>query len=411
MQTAIWALYSMKHRSSRRRGINLRRSIQMLLVGGIAFTLLGCQGEKSDSKPRLPEVGVQKIVPHTIHLTDEFNGRVEAIDTVELRPRVSGYLQQVTYKEGDLVPKGAVLFVIDKRPYIIALEKAEAQLQRARAATQLSTTQLRRAQALITSHAISQEELDKTRASDAQANADFHAAEAAVDDARLNLSFTEVRSPISGRVSRAQITIGNLARADETLLTTIVSQDPVYVYFDCDEQSYLRYLAERSSANDRALNGGPARVGLANETGFPHAGSVDFLDNRLDPATGTIRARVRLENPRGLFTSGLYARVQLTSGTERKSLLVDDRSVLTDQDRKYVYVIGPDNKALRRDVTIGRQVGDERIVEKGLASGDLVIVDGMQRIFYPGAVVKPKMVAADAANSPEAGAHAPATAQ
>ena len=269
-----------------------------------------------------------------------FNGRVEAVDAVELRPRVSGYLQRVAYKEGDLVAQGALLFEIDPRPYRIALDRANAQLQQARAAASLANVQLKRVQTLIDAHATSQEELDNARATAEQARADLQAADAAVADAKLNLGFTEVRAPIAGRVGRAVATVGNLARADDTLLTTVVSQNPVYVYFDCDEQSYLRYNARRADPKHRAIGADPVRVGLANETGFPHAGTVDFLDNRLDPQTGTIRARVRLPNEDHTFTPGLYARVQLVSGRDQDALLVDDKAVLTDQDRKYVYVIG-----------------------------------------------------------------------
>lgn len=270
--------------------------------------------------------------------------------------------------------------------------------------------QLQRVRTLIDAHATSQEELDNARTAAEQARADLHAADAAVADAKLNLGFTEVRAPIAGRVGRALATAGNLARADDTLLTTVVSQDPVYVYFDCDEQSYLRYNAQRADPAHRAIGADPVRVGLANESGFPHAGTVDFLDNRLDPQTGTIRARVRLPNADHTFTPGLYARVQLVSGRERSALLVDDKAVLTDQDRKYVYVIGPGDKALRRDVTIGRDLDGQRIVEKGLNAGDRVVVDGVQRIYYPGAQVKPKPQPAHADAQPGGAAQAVADA-
>ncbi|PCE32776.1 efflux RND transporter periplasmic adaptor subunit [Burkholderia ubonensis] len=371
------------------------RTAPLGAVCALLLALSGCHDGNGDRPAQSPpEVGVATIAPRTVRLADEFNGRVEAVDAVELRPRVSGYLQRVAYKEGDLVPQGAVLFVIDPRPYRIALDRAIAQRQRARAAAGLAQVQLKRVQTLIDSHATSQEELDNARAADAQARADLQAADAAVADAQLNLGFTEVRAPISGRVGRAMATVGNLARADDTLLTTVVSQDPVYVYFDCDEQSYLRYNARRTDPKHRAIGADPVRVGLANETGFPHAGTVDFLDNRLDSTTGTIRARVRLANADRTFTPGLYARVQLVGGRAEGALLVDDKAVLTDQDRKYVYVVGPGDKALRRDVTIGRALDGERIVEKGLKAGDRVIVDGVQRVFYPGAPVKPKTLAA-----------------
>ncbi|MBU9676100.1 efflux RND transporter periplasmic adaptor subunit [Burkholderia multivorans] len=371
--------------------LSFRRTSPLGAACVLLLALSGCHdGQGGAPSAPLPEVGVATVVPRTVRIADEFNGRVEAVDAVELRPRVSGYLQRIRYKEGDLVAQGAVLFEIDPRPYRIALDRAIAQQQRARAAEHLARVQLQRVQTLIDAHATSQEELDNARAAAEQARADLQAADAAVADAKLNLGFTEVRAPIAGRVGSALATAGNLARADDTLLTTVVSQDPVYVYFDCDEQSYLRYNAQRADPAHRAIGADPVRVGLANETGFPHAGTVDFLDNRLDPQTGTIRARVRLPNADHTFTPGLYARVQLVSGRERSALLVDDKAVLTDQDRKYVYVIGPGDKALRRDVTIGRDLDGQRIVEKGLNAGDRVVVDGVQRIYYPGAQVKPK---------------------
>ncbi|PRE18548.1 efflux RND transporter periplasmic adaptor subunit [Burkholderia multivorans] len=391
--------------------LSFRRTSPLGAACVLLLALSGCHdGQGGAPSAPLPEVGVATVVPRTVRIADEFNGRVEAVDAVELRPRVSGYLQRIRYKEGDLVAQGAVLFEIDPRPYRIALDRAIAQQQRARAAEHLARVQLQRVQTLIDAHATSQEELDNARTAAEQARADLQAADAAVADAKLNLGFTEVRAPIAGRVGRALATAGNLARADDTLLTTVVSQDPVYVYFDCDEQSYLRYNAQRADPAHRAIGADPVRVGLANETGFPHAGTVDFLDNRLDPQTGTIRARVRLPNADHTFTPGLYARVQLVSGRERSALLVDDKAVLTDQDRKYVYVIGPGDKALRRDVTIGRDLDGQRIVEKGLNAGDRVVVDGVQRIYYPGAQVKPKPQPARADAEPGGGAQAVADA-
>ncbi|KWF70594.1 hemolysin secretion protein D [Burkholderia multivorans] len=391
--------------------LSFRRTSPLGAACVLLLALSGCHdGQGGAPSAPLPEVGVATVVPRTVRIADEFNGRVEAVDAVELRPRVSGYLQRIRYKEGDLVAQGAVLFEIDPRPYRIALDRAIAQQQRARAAEHLARVQLQRVQTLIDAHATSQEELDNARAAAEQARADLQAADAAVADAKLNLGFTEVRAPIAGRVGRALATAGNLARADDTLLTTVVSQDPVYVYFDCDEQSYLRYNAQRADPAHRAIGADPVRVGLANETGFPHAGTIDFLDNRLDPQTGTIRARVRLPNADHTFTPGLYARVQLVSGRERSALLVDDKAVLTDQDRKYVYVIGPGDKALRRDVTIGRDLDGQRIVEKGLNAGDRVVVDGVQRIYYPGAQVKPKPQPARADAQPGGAAQAVADA-
>jgi len=218
---------------------------------------------------------------------------------------------------------------------------------------------------------------------------------------QLDLQFTQVRSPIDGRAGRAMVTEGNLAQADSTLLTTLVSQDPMYVYFESDEQSFLRYQ-ELARKGERENNKNPVRVGLASEQGYPHAGTVDFIDNQVDPATGTIRARAVLPNPDRVFTPGLFARVQLEGSAEFKAMLIDDKAVLTDQDRKYVYVLGPKNTAVRKDVVLGRTIGGLRVVEKGLAANDKVIVHGVQKVFFPGMPVSPKQIAmGDPAPAPQ----------
>jgi membrane fusion protein, multidrug efflux system len=370
-------------------------------TAGLALSLSGCQRGKASAgaaAPPAPDVSVATVKPTPVHEWDEFNGRVSAIGTVEIRPRVSGYVQHVAYSEGDEVKQGDILFVIDPRPYQDALDSATAQLAHARATAQLAQLQYTRAQALMLSSAISHEEFEAHRGEYETGNADVQAAQAAVATARLNLSFTEVHAPISGRAGRAMLTPGNLAQADQTLLTTLVSQDPVYVYFDCDEQSYLRYNALMRQQG-HAAQGSPVRVGLANETGFPHQGAVDFLDNQVDPATGTLRARAILPNPARLFTPGLFARVELDGRGQFKALLINDRAVLTDQDRKYVYVLGPNDTAVRRDVQLGRVADGLRVVESGLTEGDKIIVDGTQKIFFAGAPVKPREVAMDSALS------------
>lgn len=370
-------------------------------TAGLALSLSGCQRGKASAgaaAPPAPNVSVATVKPTPVHEWDEFNGRVSAIGTVEIRPRVSGYVQRVPYSEGDEVKQGDILFVIDPRPYQDALDSATAQLAHAQATVQLAQLQYTRAQALMQSLAISHEEYETHRGEYEQGNADVQAARATVATARLNLSFTEVRAPISGRAGRAVLTPGNLAQADQTLLTTLVSQDPVYVYFDCDEQSYLRYNALMRQQG-HAAQGSPVRVGLANETGFPHQGAVDFLDNQVDPATGTLRARAILPNPIRQFTPGLFARVGLDGRGQFTALLINDRAVLTDQDRKYVYVLGPNDTAVRRDVQLGRVADGLRVVESGLTEGDKIIVEGMQKIFFAGAPVKPLEVAMDSAPS------------
>ncbi len=214
-------------------------------------------------------------------------------------------------------------------------------------------------------------------------------------EAAINLEFTKVRAPISGRAGRALVTVGNLVQADSTLLTTLVSQDPVYVYFDSDERTYLRYVA-LARRGERSASSNAVRVGLADEQGYPHEGTVDFTDPQVDPTTGTIRIRAILDNAERRFTPGLFARVQLEGARESVALLVDDKAVLTDQDRKYVYVVGPDNTAQRKDVELGRMADGLRIVTAGLTEQDRVIVDGVQKVFMPGMPVNPQTVGEDA---------------
>jgi len=291
--------------------------------------------------------------------------------------------------------------VIDPRPYRAALDQASAQLQRARAEAKLAQAQDRRAQTLIEAKAISREEFETRKAATAQGDAGVRAAEAAVAAASLDLQFTQVRAPISGRIGRAMVTEGNLAQADATLLTTLVSQDPMYVYFESDEQTYLRY-ADLARKGERTRSSNPVRVGLADEPGFPHEGTVDFVDNQVDPATGTIRARAVLPNPDRVLTPGLFARVQVQGSGEFEAMLIDDKAVLTDQDRKYVYVLGADNKAVRKDVQLGRMIDGLRVVESGLGAKDKVIVHGVQKVFMPGMPVAPKTIAMGAdAPAPE----------
>ena len=314
---------------------------------------------------------------------DEYTGRIAAVDSVELRPRVSGYVERVAFDEGQLVKKGDLLFVVDRRPYAAALAQAEAQLERARSEAALAAAQNARAEALIAAKAISREDYESRKAASASGVAGVRAAEAAVAAARLNLQFTEVRAPIDGRAGRALVTAGNLAQADATLLTTVVSVDPVHVYFETDEQSFLRYAQA-----DGGTQADPVRVGLAGEDGYPHLGRVDFIDNQVDAGTGTVRVRAVLPNPDGRLAPGLFARVQLQGGAGFTAMLVDDKAILTDQDRKYVYVVDEQHAAQRRDITTGGLADGLRIVTDGLATGDRVVVDGVQKVFFPGMPVQ-----------------------
>jgi multidrug efflux system membrane fusion protein len=357
-----------------------------------AFASAGCSpSEAQTAPPPPPEVDAAQVVSRAARQWDEFTGRIAAPDAVEVRARVSGYIERVAFKDGDEVKAGALLFVIDPRPYRAAYDSAVAQLERARATTQLAQTQDQRAQVLIGADAISRDEFETRRAGLSQTSADVRAAEAAVATAQLNLGFTEVRSPIAGRVSRAMLTVGNLAQADQSVLTSVVSQDPVYVYFQPDEQTFLRY-AELVRKGERAKSANAVRVGLATDTGYPYAGTVNFVNNQVDPATGTINLRAVVPNRNRVFTPGLFARVQLEGSPEFTALLIDDKAVMTDQDRKYVYVVGPENKVTRKDIVLGGLSDGLRAVRSGLDAHDKVIVGGLQKIFAANTAIKPNHV-------------------
>lgn len=366
------------------------RSIGILLF---SIMLIGCEKKATESQAApLPEVDVTTVVLQSIQQWDQFNGHISAIESVEIRPRVSGYIQKIAFKEGDEVKKGDLLFLIDQRQYRATLDSAAARRERVNATDTLAQSQNHRAQTLLLNNATSKEEAETRQAALAQSHADIKDAQAALDMAKLNLGFTEVRAPITGRVSRAILTVGNLAVADQTTLTTIVSQDPVYVYFDPDEYSYLRYKAEaRNNKGNKAK--AKVRVGLADEQGFPHLGTLDFIDNQINSSTGTIRARAKLNNENRVFTPGMFARVQMAGDSEAQKILLDNKAILTDQDRNYVYVVGADNKAIRKDVVLGRALNGLRVIESGLASGDKVVVSGLQRIYFSGAEVKPNLIA------------------
>lgn len=378
--------------------IQPRRLLALGASGAMALTLLaGCSGQAAEQAPPPPEVGVAEVPVRPVQQWDEFSGRIEAVESVELRPRVSGYIEKVNYDEGQEVKKGDVLFTIDARSYRAGLAQAEAALARARAQATVAGSEAERARRLSEQQAISVETWEQRRAAAQQARADLAAAQAAVDSARLELEWTRVRSPIDGRAGRALVTAGNLVGAGDaaSVLTTVVSLDKVHVHFDADERSFLRYAelartGKRASEREGTL---PVQVALADEEGFPHRGRIDFLDNQVDRGTGTIRARAVLDNSERRFTPGLYARVRLPGSGRFETALVDDKAVLTDQDRKYVYVVDGEGKAQRRDIVVGRMAEGLRVVKQGLDAGDRVIVSGVQKVFFPGMPVQPQAVA------------------
>lgn len=378
-------------------------SFHLRVLGAALLTALlaGCDnGQAQNDVPQAPVVSAADVVVKPVSQWDSFNGRIEAVESVQLRPRVSGYIDKVNYTDGQEVKKGDVLFTIDDRTYRAALEQAQAELSRAKTQASLARSEASRTDKLVNTNVVSREEWEQRRSAATQAQADIRAAQAAVDAAQLNLYFTKVTAPIDGRASRALITSGNLVSAGDSasVLTTLVSQRTVYVYFDVDESTYLHYQnlarsGQGASSNHMAL---PVEIGLVGEDGYPHQGKVDFLDNQLTPSTGTIRMRALLDNAQRQFTPGLFARVRLPGSAEFNAMLIDDKAVLTDQDRKYVYVVDKDGKAQRRDITPGRLAAGLRIVQQGLNPGDKVIVDGLQKVFMPGMPVNAKTVAMNA---------------
>lgn len=361
-----------------------------LLLGGL--TLGGTTKPPADAPP-LQAVTVAAVPEREITEWDEFTGRLEAVDQVEIRPRVSGYIRRVAFAEGGEVKKGEVLFEIDPRPYQAELARVEAGLESARSAAALAKSEKQRAGTLVDMQAISREEYDSRTSAEVQGGAQVRAAEAAVETARLNLEWTKVRSPIAGRASNAQVTEGNLVEGGSSagaVLTTVVSVDSMYLYFDSDEQTYLRYAgrARESGGTNWRTARLPVYLGLANESGFPHEGRLDFVDNQVDPQTGTIRTRAVFSNRSRALTPGLFARVKLV-GTEKKSAtLVRDAAIGTDQDRKFVLVVGPGDTLAYRPIVPGRLADGLRIVTSGLKPGERVVVNGLMRV-RPGMKVTP----------------------
>lgn len=361
----------------------------ILLSLSAAAVLSGCgstEAQEPDGPPPT-EVTVAEVLVRPLTDWDEFTGRLEAVDSVEVRPRVGGYIESVGFEEGSRVNKGQLLFQIDPRPYRAEVSRLAAEQARAQAQVRLAGANRERAQRLLEQNAIAQEEYDRLAMEAAATAANLGAVSASLEAARLNLGFTRITAPIAGRVSRAMITAGNLVSSTD-LLTTLVSDDPVHTYFDADEQTFLRYVG-RSGARP---GGSPVFMGLVNEQGYPRQGRLDFLDNRLDPRTGTIRVRAVFANPDGQLTPGLFARVRLIAGDHRDRILIDDRAVGADLGKKFVLALKPDHSIEYRSVQLGPAVDGLRIVDAGLAQGDVIVVNGLQHA-KPGETVKPTRVA------------------
>lgn len=352
-------------------------------------------GDTNQAAPAPPQVPVAEVVTRVLAPSSEFTGVVAAAKTVELRSRVGGTIETVSVPEGGLVERGQLLFQIDPRPFEVALQNAEAQLQRANVLLSQATTDFDRSQRLLPSGAIASKTYDDDLSGKHERQAQVLEAKAASAAARLDLSYSRVTAPIAGRVDRVLVTEGNLVAGGSggaaTLLTTIVSVDPVHVYFDIDESTYLSFLGKtRPEAVGRKGASFPVEVGLASENGYPHSGTLDFLGNRLDRGTGTIRARAVLANPDGRLTPGLFARVKLATSAPRETVLIDDQAVGTDQGRRYVLVLGAGDMVEYRPVELGAMNGGLRVVASGLNPGDTIIIKGLVR---PGMQVTPNRIA------------------
>jgi RND family efflux transporter MFP subunit len=351
------------------------------LAGIIASSLVGCGHAPPPPPQAVPTVTVAPVLQRSVADWNELTGQFSAVQHVDVRPQVAGYVIRVSFHEGTDVRVGDTLFVIDARPYAAALATAQAQLARERSALGLAIAEAARAETLFAANATSRDDLETRTASLARARADIGADEAAVETARLNLEWTVVRAPIDGRVSSAAVTRGNYVQNGSSIapLTTIVSQDPVYVYFPVDERSYLGHA-------DGASRFQSVGIGLANDAGYPRVGRIDFVDNQLDVSSGTIRLRAVVDNHDRRLAPGMFARVRLAGGPSHPATVVEDRAIGTDQDRKFVYVVKADSTVEYRPVQVGRVDSGYRVVQSGVAAGERVIVDGLQRV-RPGSKV------------------------
>ena len=354
------------------------------------MALGGCSppADAQGGPPQAAPVSVAPAVKRSVNDSEEFSGRLEAIDYVELRPRVSGTIDKVHFVDGAMVKKGELLFTIDPRPFQAELARAQSQLTATKAKFELAQSQLVRARTLLESQAASKEEVDTLSSGSRTSQADIQGAEAALRVARLNLDYTQVRAPIGGRASRANITAGNLVN-EQSVLTSIAGVSRVYAYFDGSEQTFLRLQAIK--AGEKAPR---VQMALANEENFPHEGKLDFVDNRLNPQTGAIRLRASFDNSKGRFTPGLAARLRMEDPEAYEALMVPDRAIGTDQTKKFVFVVGADGKPQFREIKPGALFESMRVVQGNLKAGENVVVDGLQRVM-PGVPVTPQVLKVD----------------
>lgn len=359
-------------------------------LAALALVVLSACGKGPESAAQAPaaaKVNVAKVLEQPVNEWDEVTARLEAPETVQVRPRVSGQIDSVAFTDGELVKKGDLLFQIDPRPFEAEVHRLDAQLQQAKAASVRSNNEAQRGERLRTNNAISAELADSRTTTAQESKAAVAAIQAQLDLARLNLSFTRVTAPITGRVSRAEITAGNIVTADQSILTSVVSTDKVYAYFDADERVFLKYNQLARDGKRGATT--PVYMGLSNEVENPHLGQMNFVDNQVNPRTGTIRGRAVFDNSKGEYTPGLYARLKLVGSGTYSAMLIKDEAVGTDLGKKFVLVVDKDNKATYRNVDLGPKLEGLRIVRSGLAKDDRIVVSGLQRV-RPGSPIDPQ---------------------
>ncbi len=375
--------------ANRRKVAAAAAALLLAGVAGIAVThgkaTPMASAHATEAAPPAAQVDVATVVAKSLSEWHSYSGRLEAVDKVDIKPLVAGRIVAVHFQDGALVKKGDVLFTIDPKPFQAEVDRAEAQVAAAQAKAAHAASESARADRLLDGNAIARRDFDERKNAERESAAELKAARAALDAARVNLSYTQLLAPVSGRVSRAELTVGNVVStgASAPLLTTLVSVSPMYASFSVDEQTYLRYLRSASKA--------PVALGLANEQGYSRNGVVVSVDNRLDTTSGTIRVRAAFDNADGSLLPGLYARVKVGGAEERAAVLVDDSAIGTDQARKFVLAVDADDKAQYREVTLGNLHEGLRIVESGLKEGDRIVVNGIQRV-RPGEKIAAKNV-------------------
>jgi len=375
-----------------RKHARLALVLLVLLAAAGVLAVARLPAQAGDAQPPAPQaavVDVAEVVRRTIIDWRSYSGRLEAVDRVEIRPLVSGTLTAVHFQDGAMVKKGDVLFTIDPRPYAAEVARMEAQLAAAKARQAYTASELARGERLLADNAIAKRDFEEKQNAAREAAANLQAAQAALAAARLNLEYTRIKAPVSGRISRALVTVGNVvaAGAASAPLTTLVSTERLYTAFDIDEPTYLK-IARASRAAGGVI---PVSMGLADDEGYPRRGTVSFIDNKLDVTSGTIRVRAIFDNPDGQLIPGLYARVRVGTGQPRDALLIDDRAVGTDQDKRFVLVLDEANRTRYRQVRLGAVTEGLRVVEAGLEAGERIVVNGLQRV-RPGEPVAPRLV-------------------